>query len=302
MSTYSIRDLERITSTRAHTIRIWEQRYGLLEPERTDTNIRYYNDDHVKKLLNVCTLLNRGMKISHISQLSNVQIHEEIDRIIAESLQTDQHVEAWINQAVIAIAAYDSAAFHKLFADALQRLGMAATYEKILYPLLVRTGLMWTKDALLPAQEHFLSNLIRQKLFTAIDGLPVPENSDQRWLLFLHEEEEHEIGLLFAYYMLTRAGKRAVYLGSRVPYPDLQAVANNISPTHIYTFFVGNQPENRGRELLSQLAHDFPNCRICFSGGIEGPEDASRISHIGSLEQLLETIETDAHTNSSHGK
>ncbi len=299
MSTYSIRDLERITSTRAHTIRIWEQRYGLLEPERTDTNIRYYNDDHVKKLLNVCTLLNRGMKISHISQLSNAQITSEIDRIISELQQTDQHVEAWINQAVIAIAAYDAPRFHKLFADAVQRLGLIATYEKILYPLLVRTGLMWTKDALLPTQEHFLSNLIRQKLFTAIDSLPVPETSDQKWLLFLHEGEEHEIGLLFAYYLLLRTGKSAVYLGARVPYPDLQAVARDIAPTHIYTFFVSNQPQNQAPKLLGQLVQDFPNCRICFSGGVESPVDESRISQIESIEQLFETIGTDAaHTNS----
>ena len=299
MSTYSIRDLERITSTRAHTIRIWEQRYGLLEPERTGTNIRFYNDDHVKKLLNVCTLLNRGMKISQISQLSNVQIREEIDRIIGESLQTDQHVEAWINQAVISIAAYDAPTFHKLFADAVKRLGMIVTYEKILYPLLVRTGLMWTKDALLPAQEHFLSNLIRQKLFTAIDALPIPETSDQKWLLFLHEGEEHEIGLLFAYYLLVRAGQRAVYLGARVPYPDLQAAASDIAPTHIYTFFVGNQPENLAPELLGQLSQDFPNCRICFSGGVDGPGNEPRVCHIESIEELFETIGTDAaHTNS----
>lgn len=299
MSTYSIRDLERITSTRAHTIRIWELRYGLLEPERTDTNIRYYNDDHVRKLLNVCTLLNRGMKISQISQLSNAQIRSEIDRIISELQQTDQHVEAWINQAVIAIAAYDAPTFHKLFADAVQRLGLIATYEKILYPLLVRTGLMWTKDALLPAQEHFLSNLIRQKLFAAIDALPVPETSDQHWLLFLHEGEEHEIGLLFAYYMLLRAGKRAVYLGARVPYPDLQAVAHDIALTHIYTFFVSNQPQNHAQELLGQLAQDFPGCQICFSGGIESAMNESRVSQIESIEQLFETIGTNAaHTNS----
>lgn len=294
MSTYSIRDLERITSTRAHTIRIWEQRYGLLEPDRTGTNIRSYNDDHVKKLLNVCTLLNRGMKISHISQLSNVQIHDEIDRIIAESWQTDRHIEAWINQAVIAIAAYDAPTFHKLFADAVERLGLVTTYEKILYPLLVRTGLMWTKDALLPAQEHFLSNLIRQKLFAAIDALPTPEASDQQWLLFLHEGEEHEIGLLFAYYLLLNAGKCAVYLGARVPYPDLQAVANDIGPTHIYTFFVSNQSENKASDLLRQLARDFPKCSICFSGGSEHTELEARICQIESIEQLFETIGTNA--------
>jgi len=298
MSTYSIRDLERITSTRAHTIRIWEQRYGLLEPERTDTNIRFYNDEHVRKLLNVCTLLNRGMKISHISQLSNAQISEEIDRIIGESLHTDAHLEAWVNQAMIAVAAYDAPAFHRLFANAIDRLGMLATYEKILYPLLVRTGLMWTKDALLPAQEHFLSNLIRQKLFTAIDGLPVPETSDQKWLLFLHEGEEHEIGLLFACYVLTRAGKRTVYLGTRVPYSDLLAVARDTVPTHIYTFFVSNQSSALAAELLGRLTRDFPDCRICYSGSAASPEHEPRLRHIVSIEELFETIGPDAtHTN-----
>lgn len=293
MSTYSIRDLERITSTRAHTIRIWEQRYGLLEPERTETNIRYYNDSHVKKLLNVCTLLSRGMKISHISQLTTAEMREEIDRIIAESPETTEHIEAWINEAVIAIAAYDAVTFHRLFANAVERLGLIATYEKILYPLLVRTGLMWTKDALLPAQEHFLSNLIRQKLFTAIDTLPVPEHSDQQWLLFLHEGEEHEIGLLFAYYLIIRAGKAAVYLGTRVPYPDLLAAAGSIRPTHIYTFFVSNQLENQAGNLLGQLIRDFPDSRICFSGYTGHGEIEPRVSRIQSIEQLFETIGTN---------
>ncbi|MCF0073827.1 MerR family transcriptional regulator [Dyadobacter sp. CY261] len=290
MSVYSIKDLERITSTRAHTIRIWEQRYGLLEPERTGTNIRFYNDDDVKKLLNVCTLLNRGMKISQISQLNQAQMQAEIDRIIGESVQTDEHVEAWINQAIVAISKYDAAAFHRLFAEAIERLGMVHTYEKVLYPLLVRTGLMWTRDALLPAQEHFLSNLIRQKLFAAIDTLPVPENGGQPWVLFLHEGEEHEIGLLFAYYMLVRAGKRAVYLGARVPYTDLLTVANDINPSNIYTFFVSNQPGHHGPALLEQLLNDFPYCEVCYSGDFEPSRSDARIHHIQSIESLLETI------------
>lgn len=297
MSVYSIRDLERITNTKAHTIRIWEQRYGLLEPERTDTNIRYYNDEHVRKLLNVCTLLNRGIKISRISQLSQAQIQEEIDRIIAESIQADEHIEAWVSRAMIAIATYDAAAFNRLFAEAVGRLGIAQTYQRILYPLLVRTGLMWTKDALLPAQEHFLSNLVRQKLFAAIDALPVPENSDQKWLLFLHEGEEHEIGLLFAFYLLLREGQSAVYLGARVPYSDLRAVAKDITPTHIYTFFVSNQPEKHSPALLEQLAADFPHCRICYSGDVQSPPGEA--IPIQSIDNLLETIDKNAtHTKS----
>lgn len=299
MSVYSIRDLERITNTRAHTIRIWEQRYGLLEPLRTDTNIRFYNDEHVKKLLNVCTLLDRGMKISRISQLTNAQIHAEIDRLIAASSPTDQQVEAWVNRALGVIATYDAAAFHQLFAEAVDRLGLPQTYEKIIYPLLVRTGLMWTRNAMMPAQEHFLSNLVRQKLFAAIDALPLAPESDQKWILFLHEGEEHEVGLLFAYYLLLRAGKHAVYLGARVPYADLRVVAQDVTPTHIYTFFVSNQSENRVQTLLEALFHDFPQCNICFSGHIAELPDHPRSQYIQSIEQLLKTIQTNAtHTES----
>lgn len=297
MSVYSIRDLERITNTRAHTIRIWEQRYGLLEPERTETNIRFYNDEHVKKLLNVCTLLNQGFKISHVSQWSTEEIQEKIDGIIADSAQADEHVEAWINQALAAIATYDTHSFNKLWNEAVTQLDLTQTYEKVLYPLLVRTGLMWTKDALLPAQEHFLSNLVRQKLFAAIDALALPEKSNQVWLLFLHEGEEHEIGLLFAYYSILKAGQSAVYLGARVPYSDLKAVASDITPTHIYTFFVSNQSGSHEQTLLAQLVADFPNCRICFSGGVLGAPEQSY--HVQSIDKLTEIISTNAtHTAS----
>ena len=266
MSTYSIKDLERISSQKAHTIRIWEQRYGLLEPERTDTNIRYYNDNQLKKLLNVCTLMSRGMKISHIGKLTPQEIADEIDLVIADSVNTDIQIEAIINQTLISIATYDAGLFDQLFSNCVKNLGLESTYIKIVYPLLVRTGLMWIKDDLLPSQEHFLSNMIRQKLFAAIDILPMPENADQTWVLFLNEEEDHEIGLLFAYYVLRQYGKKVIYLGARVPYRDLSSVVESCKPTHIYTFFVANQLAREFEQFLTRLSTDFMDCTICISG------------------------------------
>jgi DNA-binding transcriptional MerR regulator len=293
MSTYSIRDLERISSLKAHTIRIWEQRYGILEPERTETNIRFYNDDHLKKLLNVCTLINTGMKISKISKLSKTEIAEEIDKIIAGSFQSDVHVEALINQALISIATYDTALFDSLFSNAVKRFGLKKTYIKIVYPLLVRTGLLWMKDDLLPSQEHFLSNLIRQKLFAAIDALLYPESPRQKWILFLNEEEDHEIGLLFANYLIRLHDKSVIYLGARVPYKDLYHVVNESKPTHIYSFFVGNQFENKLAELLENLRNDFPDTSICISGGSEQTVQIAlnnRITPISSIEGLIDIL------------
>ncbi|MCE7065890.1 MerR family transcriptional regulator [Dyadobacter sp. CY326] len=295
MSSYSIKDLERISNTKAHTIRMWEQRYGILEPERTETNIRFYNDEHVKKLLNVCTLLERGMKISHIGKLSKSEIAAEIEKVINESFSGDAYVDAVISQALIAITTYNVSQFNALFADSVKRLTLKNTYIRILYPLLVRTGLMWVKDDLLPSQEHFLSNLIRQKLFAAIDALPLPVKAEQKWILFLGEEEDHEIGLLFAYYMIRQLGKDVVYLGSRVPYNDLSGVITQCKPTHLYSFFVRNQPDSQTESFLANLAADFPEVQKFISSGDQKTKAIAMkkgVKIIESIENLTEILTT----------
>lgn len=295
MALYSIKDLERISNQKAHTIRIWEQRYGLLEPERTETNIRFYDDSQLKKLLNVCTLMNKGMKISHISKLNKSEMAIEIDKIIADSFHGEKHVEVIINQALISISTYDQQFFNEIFSSAVARFGMAQTYTEIIYPLLVRTGLMWIKDDLLPAQEHFLSNLIKQKLFCAIDALPLPQNADQSWILFLNESEDHEIGLLFANYLIRQHGKNVVYLGQRVPYDNLTNVVEQCKPTHIYSFFVRNQYENELTELITKLSEDFESSTICISGGdhnIQKIAKENNVIQITTIESLIEILTT----------
>ncbi|KAA0992527.1 MerR family transcriptional regulator [Dyadobacter aurulentus] len=291
MSSYSIKDLERISNMKAHTIRIWEQRYGLLTPGRTDTNIRYYDDEQLKKLLNVCTLLNQGMKISRISQLNKRQMAEEIDKVIAGSFQSDNHVEAIVNQALIATATFDAAMFEEAFGNAVKKFGIKKTYEKVIYPLLVRTGLLWVKDDLLPSQEHFLSNLVRQKLFAAIDSLPLPENSSQKWLLYLNEQEDHEIGLLFANYLIRQRGQNVIYLGARVPHSDLAHVVKQCRPSHIYSFIIGNHDQLD--DMLRKLITDFGDSMLCLSCG--NPDMRKKISEypitqIGSIDKLIEML------------
>jgi DNA-binding transcriptional MerR regulator len=293
MSFYTIKDLERLSSQKAHTIRIWEQRYALLSPERTDTNIRYYNDEQLKKLLNVCTLIDRGMKISHISRLSKTEMADEIEKIIAGTYQLDSQIESMISQALIAIATYDEPLFSEVFSGSVGVLGLKNAYIKIIYPLLVRTGMMWTNDTLLPAQEHFLSNLIRQKLFTAIDSLPLPIAPDQTWVLFLNEQEDHEIGLLFANYLLRQHGKKVIYLGARVPYDNLSSVIQNSQPTHIYTFLVRNQLSEESELLVNNLTSDFGTATICISGGDEKLSNTIKeknIHQITSIESLIDII------------
>ena len=266
MSVYSIKELGLISGIKPHTIRIWEKRYNILKPLRSDTNIRYYDDDQLKKLLNVCALINSGMKISAIGALSQKHILVEMDKIIAAAFKKKDQFDTIINQLLIAISTFDEAHFEKIFFNATQKFGLTKTYLNIIYPTLVRIGLMWTKSDIMPAQEHFFSNLFKQKLYAAIDVLPIPKSSNQTWVLFLNPQEEHEIGLLFANYILRKQGKKVVYLGPKVPYDNLRLVIQQFKTTHVYTFFTKKNEEEIINSMLDDLNATFKKIVICFSG------------------------------------
>lgn len=293
MAHYSIKNLEEISNQKAHTIRIWEQRYGLLTPRRTDTNIRFYDDKQLKKLLNVCALMGEGMKISKISKLTDSQINDAIQKIITDSAEKEVQFETIINQAIIAVSAFDELSFDKIFSNAILRFGLKDTYLKVIYPMLVRVGLMWSKDDIMPAQEHFFSNLIKQKLFASIDATPFPQNTDQTWVLFLNEKEDHEIGLLMASYILRVHGKKVIYLGQKVPYDNIAKVIDGCKPTHLYTFFVKNYGEEDVTDLFSKLRKDYKQIQICVSGKQSlFPEKLkkNRVTWIKDIDSLLSIV------------
>lgn len=293
MAHYSIKNLEEISNQKAHTIRIWEQRYGLLTPRRTDTNIRYYDDKQLKKLLNVCALMGEGMKISKISKLTDSEIHDEIQKIITNSAEKEIQFETMINQALIAVSAFDELSFEKIFSNAILRFGLVDTYLKVIYPMLVRVGLMWTKDDIMPAQEHFFSNLIKQKLFASIDAAPIPQKADQTWVLFLNEKEDHEIGLLMASYILRIQGKKVIYLGQKVPFENITKVIEACKPTHLYTFLVRNNKEQEVMDLFSKLAKNNKHIHMCFSGKQNFSEETfnkNKMTWIKDIDSLLNVI------------
>ncbi|MEO7175797.1 MAG: MerR family transcriptional regulator [Saprospiraceae bacterium] len=294
MSTYSIKELGIISGIKPHTIRTWEQRYGILKPLRSDTNIRYYDDEQFKKLLNVKELLDAGMKISHIGNLSQSQFMAELDRVGAEAYKNEKHFEIIISQIIISIATFDEALFEKTFTKCVSKFGLTKSYLKVIYPTLTKIGLMWCKSDIMPAQEHFLSNLIKKKLFATIDSLPIPQDSDQTWILFLREQEEHEIGLLFAYYLLKFYQKRVVYLGANVPYDNLRNVAEQVKATHLYTFLMRNDHNDEMSDLIDKLNNDFKEATICFSGKkdiIEKITPSNKRIFINDVETLIKLIE-----------
>jgi DNA-binding transcriptional MerR regulator len=258
---YSIRDLEKLSGIKAHTLRIWEQRYNLLSPERTDTNIRWYSNEELKMLLNISMLYHRGYKISKIAALKKEEIIEEVNKL-TESQNT---FENQIDSLVICMVELDENKFEKIISNTILRLGFASAIEQVIYPFLKKIGVLWQTGSINPAQEHFISNLIRQKIIVAIDGIVPAENKNaKKIVLFLPENELHELSLLYYSYLLKSKGHNITYLGQSVPYKDLQKVYEIRQPEIMLTIFT-QAPKNI-EKYVQQLAADFSQIKLMLSG------------------------------------
>jgi DNA-binding transcriptional MerR regulator len=262
MGNYSIKDLEKLSGIKAHTIRIWEKRYQLIKPERTCTNIRLYSDNDLKRILNISILNRRGLKISHIANLSEAELRDKIVLLSQSTLLKDDQVE----NLVVAMIDLDEPRFDKILSASILKIGFEETFYRLVYPLLEKVGLLWQSGTINPAHEHFLTNLIRQKLIVAIDGIiqPVLE-SKKIFVLFLPEGELHEIGLLYYYYLIKKKGHKVLYLGSSVPLHDVADIIRSLSPDILVSFFVANLDNKRYGEYLKVFG-EFPVQSIYLSG------------------------------------
>ena len=267
MIKYSIADLENITGVKAHTIRIWEKRYNLIRPFRTSTNIRYYDNDQMKKLVNVASLMRSGMKISKVSLLNAEQLRDEISKRLGDTSETESGVyETYAGQLITAGLEFDETTFDKVFSNALRRYGMQACYEKILIPLMNRVGMFWCTNHMNPAQEHFVSNLVKQKLHAAIDSLPPATSSQKPCLLYLPQNEDHEIGLLMAKYILRKEGRNVIYLGQRVPLENLKSTVEQTRPSQLLFFIIQMHPVEQLQQYLDLISKEFRELQIFISG------------------------------------
>ena len=232
MGQYSISDLEQLSGIKAHTIRMWEQRYGLLHPQRTATNIRFYDDEALRHLLNVATLCTRGHRISKVVAMSE----EDRQRAVLACCDDARDHAARVNALVAAMIDFDEPRLSQLLNEAAGLLGFEEAILHVAYPLLQRIGLSWLAGSINPAQEHLVSHLLRQKMLAATDALPpiasVPERG---WVLFLPEAELHELALLFMNYALRRRGHHTLYLGQNQPLDGLAAVCSVYRPHAMLT-------------------------------------------------------------------
>ncbi|WP_299108110.1 MerR family transcriptional regulator [uncultured Tenacibaculum sp.] len=223
---FTIKDLENISGIKAHTIRIWEKRYNLFKPNRSDTNIRYYSTESLTKLLNVALLNKHNFKISKIAMMSEDQIKLNARELAFKYAVNDEA----INSFKLAMFQFDKVLFNSTYNKLLHKKTFREVFKEVFVPFLNHIGLLWQTDTLLPAHEHFISNLIAQKIQINIEKLDYSTtNTDVTYVLFLPENEIHELGLMYLNYELVLRGFQTIYLGQSLPLNNLDYFFNSDS-------------------------------------------------------------------------
>jgi DNA-binding transcriptional MerR regulator len=291
MNAFTIKDLENLSGIKAHTIRIWEQRYSLLHPQRTETNIRYYSGDELQKVLNIALLNKYGFKISHIDRMSADEMNEKILSLS----QAEAQQERIINELIRAMVDMKMDVFEQVIDVYIRNKGIEKAILSIIFPFLERIGILWQTNHINPAQEHLVFNIIRQKLIVGIDSIRTTLQSDKSLLLFLPEGEHHELGLLFIHYLLKSRGLRVIYLGANVPVKDVEYVARLRNPDYLYAHLTSVASNFNFDKFLINAHNRMPDMKFILSGQVtqqykkKAPDN---FSFKRSLAEVMEYIST----------
>jgi MerR family transcriptional regulator, light-induced transcriptional regulator len=263
MAQYSIKDLEKLSGIQAHTIRIWEKRYRLVTPQRTTTNIRVYSDEDLKRLLNVSVLNHNGLKISKVAKLTDGEMKERIIELASDTSKIDSQIDSL----VVSMVELREDKFEAILARQIEQLGIEEVFVKIIHPFLVKIGVLWQTGNIHPAQEHFVSSIIKKKLCVAIDAIPYKADG-AKFIMFLPEGEYHEIGLLFYTYLIKIGGFNPIYLGQSVPFDDLKSVQEAYSAGYFFTSFITTLQDYSLSEYILGLSKTFKKQKVFVLGSI----------------------------------
>jgi DNA-binding transcriptional MerR regulator len=293
-STFSIKDLEHLSGIKAHTIRIWEKRYELLEPMRTDTNIRLYDIKNLQKLLNVVLLTNFGYKISKISKLSQTEIEKFVVRIQTEKT-VNNHV---LSNFKMAMLNFDQPLFVKTYNDLLSEKSFSTIFFETFIPLLEEIGVLWTTNTISPAHEHFISHLIKQKILIEIEKFQIKQNnvSDQTFILYLPFNEIHDLGLLFLHHEIITKGHHSVYLGRSLPIENLLELNKHFKKITYITYLTvepnEDEIENYIQLFNNTILKDNTNELLIFGRKAQTLDNAKLPEKIRSIENVKDFLYT----------
>ena len=275
---FSIKDLEHLSGIKAHTIRIWEKRYDILDPERTDTNIRTYNGENLQKLLNIAFLNGHGYKISRISKMHEEEINDLVRRISATSSEENRAK----NSFKLAMMNFDDRLFQRTYNKLREKRNFREVFHDVFLPLLDEIGLLWQTDTIKPIHEHYIVELIKQKIYLNIAELKseVPDSHDEKlYVLFLPDNEIHDVGILYLNYELLNAGKNAIYLGPSLPLDNMDYLMK-LHDNLIFVSYLTISPVNTN---IQEFIQEFQD-KICKEKNHEILLFGQRIKEINQKE------------------
>lgn len=287
MTSYTIKELEKVSGIKAHTIRIWEQRYNFIQPKRTETNIRTYSGEELKVILNVSLLNRYGFKISHINKMTSEQIE---DKILSLN-QIDAQKERIINDMIKEMISLNMPEFEKLIDNHTAQKGIEKTITEILFTFLERVGILWVTNYINPTQEHLVTNIIRQKIIAGIEKLPKLNGVSQRIALFMPEGEYHEMGILYVYFLMKQRGVYVDYLGSNVPIIDLKYLTEVKKVDYLYCHITSPTKQFKINKFFDQLNLINKDIPIIISGQLIQNYTGSLGSNVHLKRSLAETMD-----------
>ena len=259
---FTIKELESLSGIKAHTIRIWEQRYHFLKPSRTKTNIRTYNNEELKTLLTVALLNKYGYKISRIDEMHPDQRAREVLQLPGN----EAYQEGLVNELIGYMIDIKSIEFELALNSYITENGIEKTISTLILGFLEKVGILWQTNKIIPVQEHIVSNIIRQKLVRAIDDLAFAQRKSPLFVLLLPENEHHEMGLLFVYYLLRKKNFPVIYLGANVPLKDVSYLFKLAAPQYLYLHLTSLPMQLNLQKYLQNLSLQAPEAQILVSG------------------------------------
>jgi DNA-binding transcriptional MerR regulator len=265
MRHYTLYELEKLTGILAATIRVWERRYNIIKAKRTDTNRRWYDDDDLRRLINISVIYNSGIKISKIARYSESELEEKVELLTMYSNGSDKN----INSLIVAMLSFNGNAVNEILLRLIINSGFEETFSNIVFPFLRRVGIMWHTGSASMGAEHFITNIFRGRLISAIDSLP-PANDPKtkRVIMFLPENELHELGLLFYSYLIQKLGHEVLYLGQSTPFPALAEVSEKWHSDLLVTGVLSDLSISEPEEYLKNLSSTFKEQKILVSGSL----------------------------------
>jgi DNA-binding transcriptional MerR regulator len=283
MRHYTLHELEKLTGILAATIRVWERRYNIIKPKRTDTNRRWYNDDDLKRLINISIIYHSGIKISKIAKYSESELIETVGSLTRDSVISDTHIKSLI----VAMLSFNGNAVNEILLRSVIKIGFEETFSSVVFPFLRRVGIMWHTGSANTGAEHFITNILRGKLIAAIDSLP-PANDPERKrvIMFLPEKELHEMGLLFYSYLIRKWGHEVLYLGQTTPFFTLTEASVKWYPDILVTGVLSGLSVFKPEEYLIKLSTTFKSQKILVSGSLADEPVIEKLNNIYSIRSV----------------